>query len=131
MPPPLSPTTRPLPLIPNARELGGAVTRQAAGTSGRSIAPVPWIDHICAARLLAELGALTDEIMSGNQIAALDAAVEAPTGARLIPAGSIADQIIVRDGEDIVLLSFGTRAASCRTVTSGAAAGPTVAGRLP
>src|SRR3954454_6066778 len=28
---------------------------------GRSLAPVPWIDHVCAARLLAGLGALTDE----------------------------------------------------------------------
>ncbi|MCV7176312.1 acyl-CoA dehydrogenase family protein [Mycolicibacterium sphagni] len=81
---------------------------------GRSIAPVPWIDHVCAARLLAELGALSDEVMSGNQIAALDATVDAASGVRLIPAGSIADQIIVRDGpkgEDIVLLTFGTRPA--------------------
>ena len=30
-------------------------------------------------------------------------------GSRLIPAGSIADQIIVRDGEDVVLLAFDTR----------------------
>src|SRR5881409_1588499 len=29
---------------------------------GRSLAPVPWIDHVCAARLLAGLGALTDEV---------------------------------------------------------------------
>jgi alkylation response protein AidB-like acyl-CoA dehydrogenase len=81
---------------------------------GRSIAPVPWIDHVCAARLLAALGALTDEVMSGNQIAALDAAVDSAPGVRLIPAGSIADHIIVRDGpkgEEIVLLTFGTRPA--------------------
>jgi alkylation response protein AidB-like acyl-CoA dehydrogenase len=78
---------------------------------GRSIAPVPWIDHVCAARLLAGLGALTDEIMSGNQIAALDAAVENRPGVRLIPTGSIADHIIVRDGDDIVLLTHGTRPA--------------------
>jgi len=78
---------------------------------GRSIAPVPWIDHVCAARLLAGLGALTDEIMSGNQIAALDAAVESAPGIRLIAAGSIADHIIVRDGDDIVLLTYGTRPA--------------------
>ncbi|WP_431238761.1 acyl-CoA dehydrogenase family protein [Mycolicibacterium aichiense] len=77
---------------------------------GRYIAPVPWIDHVCAARLLAGLGALTDEVMNGNQIAALDATVEAATGVRLIPAGSIADHIIVRDGDDVVLLTFGTRA---------------------
>jgi alkylation response protein AidB-like acyl-CoA dehydrogenase len=78
---------------------------------GRSIAPVPWIDHVCAARLLAALGALTDEVMSGNQIAALDAAVDSAPGVRLIPAGSIADHIIVRDGDEIVQLTFGTRPA--------------------
>ena len=27
---------------------------------GRSLAPVPWIDHVCAARLLARLGAVGD-----------------------------------------------------------------------
>jgi alkylation response protein AidB-like acyl-CoA dehydrogenase len=78
---------------------------------GRSIAPVPWIDHVCAARLLAEFGALTDEIMSGNQIVALDASLDSASGVRLIPAGSIADHIIVRDGDDVVRLTFGTRPA--------------------
>ncbi|NTY59295.1 acyl-CoA dehydrogenase family protein [Mycolicibacterium sphagni] len=73
---------------------------------GRSLAPVPWIDHVCAARLLATLGALTDEIMSGNQVVGLDAAVEDRPGVRLIPTGSIADHVIVRDGDDVVLLTF-------------------------
>ena len=38
---------------------------------GRSLAPVPWIDHVCAARLLARLGALdgdTAEVVDGEQI---------------------------------------------------------------
>ncbi len=78
---------------------------------GRSLAPVPWIDHVSAARLLAELGALTDEIMSGSQIVGLDAALDSGSGVRLIATGSIADHIVVRDGEDVVLLSFATRPA--------------------
>jgi alkylation response protein AidB-like acyl-CoA dehydrogenase len=78
---------------------------------GRSLAPVPWIDHVCAARLLAGLGALTDEVMSGNQIAGLDASLDSVSGVRLIPTGSIADHIVVRDGDDVVLLTFGTRPA--------------------
>lgn len=78
---------------------------------GRTIAPVPWIDHVCAARLLAELGALTGEIMSGNQIAGLDASLDNVAGVRLIPTGSVADHIVVRDGEEVVLLTFGTRPA--------------------
>ena len=32
-------------------------------------------------------------------------------GARLIPTGSIADHIIVRDGDEVVRLTFGTRPA--------------------
>jgi alkylation response protein AidB-like acyl-CoA dehydrogenase len=78
---------------------------------GRSVAPVPWIDHVCAARLLARLGALDagSPIVTGEQIAGLDAQVDSTSGARLIPIGSIADHIALRDGDDVVLLSFGTR----------------------
>lgn len=80
---------------------------------GRALAPVPWIDHVCAARLLARLGALEDgsPIVTGEQIAGLDAQVDSTTGSRLIPIGSIADQIVLRDGEDVVLLTFGSRPA--------------------
>jgi alkylation response protein AidB-like acyl-CoA dehydrogenase len=78
---------------------------------GRSLAPVPWVDHVSAARLLAELGALTDEIMSGSQIVGLDASLDNVSGVRLIPTGSIADHIVVRDGDEVVLLTFGTRPA--------------------
>ena len=77
---------------------------------GRSLAPVPWIDHVCAARLLGRLGVLdTEDLINGAQIVALDPKVGAATGVRLIPAGSIADQIVVRDGDDVVLLTFGSR----------------------
>ena len=81
---------------------------------GRSLAPVPWIDHVCAARLLASLGALDTEtagVAHGEQLAALDARIESVDGVRLIPTGSIADHIIVRDGDQIVRLTFGTRPA--------------------
>ncbi|MHC9293082.1 acyl-CoA dehydrogenase family protein [Mycobacterium sp. LTG2003] len=79
---------------------------------GRSLAPVPWIDHIVAARLLAALGALeSEDILNGTQLVAFDPQQVAPSGTRLIPAGSIADQIVVRDGNDVVKLSFDTRPA--------------------
>ncbi len=81
---------------------------------GRSLAPVPWIDHVCAARLLASVGALDTEtagVAHGEQLAALDARIESVDGVRLIPTGSIADHIIVRDGDQIVRLTFGTRPA--------------------
>jgi alkylation response protein AidB-like acyl-CoA dehydrogenase len=81
---------------------------------GRVLAPVPWIDHVCAARLLARLAALGAEtagVADGEQLAALDARLDSVQGARLIPIGSIADHIIVRDGDEIVRLTFGTRPA--------------------
>ena len=77
---------------------------------GRSLAPVPWIDHVCAARLLARLGTLDSvDIVEGKSLVALDPQEDAVTGQRLIPTGSIADHIVVRDGDDVVRLTFGTR----------------------
>ena len=79
---------------------------------GRSLAPVPWIDHVCATRLLGRLGALdTADVVNGAQIAALDPQLDGTSGVRLIPAGSIADQLVLRDGDHIVRLTFGTRPA--------------------
>src|SRR5258705_888462 len=81
---------------------------------GRSLAPVPWIDHVCTARLLARLGALEADVTNGKQLAAFDPQHDNVSGIRLIPTGSIADQIVVRDGpesQDIVRLTFGTRPA--------------------
>jgi alkylation response protein AidB-like acyl-CoA dehydrogenase len=79
---------------------------------GRSLAPVPWIDHVCAARLLARLDAAAPEVVNGTQLAAFDPRHDNVSGTRLIPSGSIADQIIVRDGSKdgaVVLLKFATR----------------------
>ena len=81
---------------------------------GRSLAPVPWIDHVCAARLLARLGALdadTAGLAHGEELAAIDARIDGAPGIRLIPTGSIADHIIVRDGDEVARLAFGTRPA--------------------
>jgi alkylation response protein AidB-like acyl-CoA dehydrogenase len=76
---------------------------------GRALAPVPWIDHVCAARLLARLDALNPDAVNGKQIVALDPQHESVSGVRLIPVGSIPDHIIVRDGDDVVRLTFDTR----------------------
>jgi alkylation response protein AidB-like acyl-CoA dehydrogenase len=79
---------------------------------GRSLAPVPWIDHVSAARLLARLGALeADEAdaLFGKRLVALDPQHDNVSGVRLLPTGSIADQIVVRDGDEVVRLTFGTR----------------------
>ncbi|CAN5689307.1 acyl-CoA dehydrogenase family protein [soil metagenome] len=76
---------------------------------GRVLAPVPWIDHVCSARLLERLGGIDDDVVSGSRIMGLDPALSPGDGARLIPSGSVADQVIVRDGDDVVLLGFATR----------------------
>lgn len=79
---------------------------------GRSLAPVPWIDHVCAARLLARLGAVDTDVVNGRKLAAFDPQQDNVSGVRLLPTGSIADQIVVRDGgEDpaVALLTFATR----------------------
>lgn len=81
---------------------------------GRSLAPAPWIDHVVAARLLARLGSVDADVVGGKQLAAIDPQHDNVTGVRLIPTGSIADHIIVRDGpesQDVVRLTFGTRPA--------------------
>ena len=82
---------------------------------GRAIAPAPWIDHVCTTRLLAALGALSDD----SESVALDqrradrlprpSASAGRGGKRLIPAGSVADHVVIRDGDDVVRLSFDTR----------------------
>jgi hypothetical protein len=80
---------------------------------GRSLAPVPWVDHVCAARLLARLGALDEaparDLVNGAQIACLNVQPYAPVGPALISAGSVADRVIVRDGDSIIELAFDTR----------------------
>lgn len=79
---------------------------------GRALAPVPWIDHVCALRLVQRLGRADAEAVAGSRILGIDAQAEPGGGARLIPSGSIADAVIVRDGSDndaVSLLSFATR----------------------
>jgi alkylation response protein AidB-like acyl-CoA dehydrogenase len=76
---------------------------------GRTLAPVPWIDHVCTARLLARLDALDSGVTCGKLLAAFDPIHQNLPGMRLIPMGSIADQIVIRQGDDVVQLTFGTR----------------------
>ena len=78
---------------------------------GRSLAPVPWIDHVCAARLLGRLGGAGPDIVSGTQIVGLDPQHDSVSGVRLVPSGSVADHIVVRDGDEVVRLTFATRPA--------------------
>lgn len=78
---------------------------------GRRLAPVPWIEHVCAARLTERLGAAEADVVEGSRILGLDAGPEPVTGPRLVASAAIADGLIVRDGDDVVLLTYATRPA--------------------
>ena len=69
---------------------------------GRSLAPVPWIDHVCTARLLARLDALGQpDVVNGKQTRRHSTrSTQTASGVRLMPTGSIADQIVLRDGPE-------------------------------
>lgn len=83
---------------------------------GRSLAPVPWIDHVCAARLLTRVSGATAGVANGEQLAGLDPRIDSMQGIRLIPTGSIADSILVNDGDQIVRLTFATRPAKVENI---------------
>lgn len=76
---------------------------------GRALAPVPWIDHVCAARLAERLGGVEADVVEGNRIIGLEIAPEPVAGRRLIPSAAVADALIVRDGDEVILLSFAPR----------------------
>ncbi|WP_099020621.1 acyl-CoA dehydrogenase family protein [Mycolicibacterium palauense] len=78
---------------------------------GRALAPVPWIDHVCAARLAERLGVVESDVIEGSRLLALDASPQAQAGPRLVGSASIADGIVVCDGADVVLLTYATRPA--------------------
>src|SRR3981081_533820 len=72
---------------------------------GRALAAVPWNDHVGAAPVLGPPGAPDGEgagVIGGEQPAGLDARIDASSGSRLIPTGSIADHIVVRDGDQVL-----------------------------
>ncbi|NNE72209.1 MAG: acyl-CoA dehydrogenase [Acidimicrobiales bacterium] len=74
--------------------------------AGRTLAPVPLIEHAIALRLAhaADLDATTlAAIASSNRIAAIALRPAVGGTAGLVPAGAVADVILVLDGTDLVL----------------------------
>src|SRR5690625_2748132 len=68
---------------------------------GRALAPVPWIDHVCAARLLGRLGAMgsggahgadAGDVITGARWVAVDPHLDAVGGRRRRPAGAVPGQ---------------------------------------
>ena len=72
---------------------------------GRTIAPVPLVDHQVATRLLAAVGAddLLAEVVEGSAVATVALRPAIGGTSRLVPAGAIADLVIGLDGDRLVV----------------------------
>ena len=69
-----------------------------AESLGRSIAPVPLVEHLVAARLLA-----TPDVVSGEAVATLALRPATDDGTwRLVPGGAVADVVVGLDGDELV-----------------------------
>ena len=95
------------------RRRGDAGRPDAGGRGDRPVAGAGAVDRPCvrgaAAGPAGRAGLRTSSTASSSPRSIRS--TTACRGVRLIPTGSIADQIIVRDGDDIVRLTFGTRPA--------------------
>lgn len=80
----------------------------AVGHLGRTLAPLPLIEHAVATRLLARLApdhALLASLIEGTAIATL--ALQSDNPQQLVPAGAIADVVLWRTGDEIRIGSGG------------------------
>jgi alkylation response protein AidB-like acyl-CoA dehydrogenase len=74
---------------------------------GRTVAPLPLIDHAVATRLLAALPETHPELASavaGDLILSLAPLSARRPGAQLVPSGAVARGVLAVDGDDLVLL---------------------------
>jgi alkylation response protein AidB-like acyl-CoA dehydrogenase len=79
---------------------------------GRSVAPAPLIETQVAARLLGRLdgpaaAVALEAALEGTSLVTIGLTPAKPAIARLVPAGAIADQVIVRRDGDLVLANIG------------------------
>ena len=70
---------------------------------GQAIAPVPFVEHTVATRLLARFDALDADLVSGDSIATVAVRAAGPDGWRLAPAGAVADVVVGLVGDDLVV----------------------------
>jgi alkylation response protein AidB-like acyl-CoA dehydrogenase len=95
--------------LPEASGGGDASLLDAALVAehiGRALAPVPFIEHVVAGRLLARAASDAPElapIIAGDQIASLALQPAREGSARLVPAGAIASCVLALDGDALVL----------------------------
>jgi alkylation response protein AidB-like acyl-CoA dehydrogenase len=84
---------------------GGATLTDLAVVAdqvGQSIAPVPFVEHAVALRLLAAFDAISDALLTGDEIATVAVRPSDAGGWTLVPAGAVAQAVVGMLGEDLV-----------------------------
>jgi alkylation response protein AidB-like acyl-CoA dehydrogenase len=81
---------------------------------GRSIAPIPLIDHQVAARALARVGGARSGVTDGETLAAFALRPAVNGSWSLVPGGSVAGLIIGLDGDELVAVESAPPAAAPR-----------------
>ncbi|GAA3221821.1 acyl-CoA dehydrogenase family protein [Actinocorallia longicatena] len=111
----------------SAEDEGGAASlldlALVAERHGRCLAPAPLVEAQVAARLLARLPgacpeAALEAVLAGESLVTI--AVRPPSGgtAGLVPAGAVADQALVLDGDRLLLVPLAGRAELVRNLAS-------------
>ena len=91
--------------LSEARGGGGATLTDLAIVAehvGRSIAPVPFVEHVTALRLLDACGAVTDALRDGVEIATVALGPVRTDRWPLVPAGAVASTVVGMVGDDLV-----------------------------
>ena len=85
----------------------------AAELMGRSVAPVPLIEAAAATGLLAMLAGarVTEPLLAGERMATLALHPAAGEVARCAPAGAVADLVVVRRWDELLLVEQPVKAA--------------------
>ncbi|HVU60548.1 MAG TPA: acyl-CoA dehydrogenase [Mycobacteriales bacterium] len=108
--------------LPESAGGGGATLLDLALVAeqhGRCVAPAPLVEAQVTARLLARLGdAAADLVEAVHSGRLISLALRAPRHdrAELVPAGAVADAVVVRRGDDLILVPTEGRASAVATL---------------
>ncbi|MFN8025995.1 MAG: hypothetical protein U0W40_06470 [Acidimicrobiia bacterium] len=80
-----------------------------AGAAGRTIAPVPFVDHVVASRVHPDAA-----VVEGSAVAALALRPATDGVWRMVPAGAVADIVVGLDGDDLVAVRRRARVRSAQ-----------------
>lgn len=76
-----------------------------AAEYGRVLAPVPLVEAVVAARLLARLGGVTEDVLTGSLRSTIALHPVHLQHQQLVPAGAISQRVLAQDGDEVVLIS--------------------------